>query len=134
MPASSPRTAEASYLVEIAKDWAVSHFAAAERSDFTLAAHRFELDPTGVRRRRVKPGSLEAVSPLDAVGGPSKPTAWAHSTVITLLVDSDSTTTAVDQEVVEVLAVDGEVVLAQAAAVIRIPDLPPCLGGFRAPE
>lgn len=133
MAAMSPRTAEASYLVEIAKDWAVNSFASAERSDFTLATYRFDFYGSGVRRRRVKPGSLEAVSPLDAVAGLSKPTAWAHSTVATLLVDSDSTTTAVEQEVVEVLALDGEVVLAEAATVVRIPGLPPCLGAFGAP-
>ncbi|MBV9006981.1 MAG: hypothetical protein JO181_20100 [Solirubrobacterales bacterium] len=60
------------------------------------------------------------------------PTAWSHGTVVTLLVDSGSRTSAVEQEVVEILAVDGDLVLAEAAVVIRIPGLPPCLGAFGA--
>ena len=58
MPASSPRTAEIEYLVEIAKDWTMSCFASAQRSQFTLQPYRFDLTETGIRRRRVKPGSL----------------------------------------------------------------------------
>lgn len=129
-----PRIAEIDYLIETAKEWTLSCFASAQRSEFTLAPHRFDLTETGVRRRRVKPGSLEAVSPLAAIDNPSRPIAWSHSTVITLLIDSNSETSAVEQEVVEVLAIDGKVVLAEAAAVIRIPGLPPCLGAFEAPE
>jgi hypothetical protein len=134
MPASSPRIAEIQYLVEIAKDWTLGCFAAAQSSEFALPAHRFEFAEAGVRRRRVRPGSLEAVSPLDALADPANPTAWSHSTVVTLLVDSGSTTAAVEQEVVEILAVDGDLVLAEAAVVIRIPGLPPCLGAFEAPD
>lgn len=133
MPAMSPRTAEIDYLVEIAKDWTTSCFASAQRNGFKLAPHRFELTGTGVRRCRVKPGSLEAISPLDAAADVAQPTAWTHATAITLLVDLDATTTAVEQEVVEILALDGHVVLAEAAAVVRIPGLPPCLGAFGAP-
>jgi len=132
MPASSPRIAEIDYLVEIAKDWTVSCFASAQSGEFTLPPHRFELTETGVRRRRVKPGSLEAVSPLDGLVDRADPTAWSHGTVVTLLVDSGSTTSAVEQEVVEILAVEGDAVLAEAAVVIRIPGLPPCLGAFGA--
>ena len=134
MSASSPRVAEIDYLVEIAKDWTVSSFACAQKSEFTLMPHRFELTATGVRRRRLKPGSLEAASPLDAITDVSNPTAWSHGTVVTMLVDLESTTAAVEQEVVEILAVDGEVVLAEAAAVVRIAGLPPCLGAFEAPR
>lgn len=134
MSAAPSWTAEASYLVEIAKDWAVSRFASADKSDFILGTHRFELSDTGVRRHRVKPGSPESVSPLDAVAQPSAPTAWSHSTFVTLLVDSGSTTTAVEQEVVEVLAVDRDGVLAVSAAVVRIPGLAPCLGAFGSVE
>ena len=134
MPASSPRIAEIDYLVEIAKDWTVSSFACAQKSGFTLTPHRFELTGTCVRRSRLKPGSLEAASPLDAVPEVSHPTAWSHGTVVTVLADLESTTVAVEQEVVEVLAVDGDVVLAEAAAVVRIPGLPPCLGAFEAPR
>ncbi|MBV8990782.1 MAG: hypothetical protein JO372_19700 [Solirubrobacterales bacterium] len=54
--------------------------------------------------------------------------------MVTVLADLESTTVAVEQEVVEVLAVDGDVVLAEAAAVVRIPGLPPCLGAFEAPR
>jgi hypothetical protein len=126
--------AEIDYLVEIAKEWTVSCFASARSSQFMLAPHRFELTETGVRRRHVKPSSVEAESPLDAVVDVSHPTAWSHGTVVTLLVDSGPATSAVEQEVVEILAVDGEVVLAESAAVIRIPGLPPCLGAFGAPK
>ncbi len=133
MSTSPPRIAEIEYLVEIAKDWTVGRFASAQNSEFTLAPHRFELTGTGVRRHRVKPGSPEALCPLDVMADPGHPTVWSHGTVVTLLVDSGSKTSAVEQEVVEILAVDGDLVLAQAAAVIRIPGLPPCLGAFGAP-
>jgi len=73
MTATSPRIAEIHYLVELAKDWTVSCFASAQRSEFALAPHRFELTETGVRRRRVKPGSLEAVSPLDRLVDRARP-------------------------------------------------------------
>jgi hypothetical protein len=133
MSTSSPRIAEIEYLLEIAKDWTAGCFASAQDSEFALAPHRFELTGPGVRRRRLEPGSLEALSPLDVVADPAHPTVWSHGTVVTLLVDSGSTTSAVEQEVVEILAVDGDLVVAQAAAVIRIPGLPPCLGAFEPP-
>ncbi len=132
MATSSPRIAEIEYLLEIAKDWSAACFASAQGSDFTLAPHRFELTSTGARRCRLRRGSPEAVSPLAVMDDLTEATVWSHTTVVTLLVDfhSDSTTTAIEQEMVEVLAVDGELVLADAAAVIRIPGLPPCLGPF----
>jgi hypothetical protein len=127
---ASARIAEIEYLVEVAKDWTVGCFASAQDSEFTLAPHRFELTGAGVRRRLVMSGSPEAVSPLSVMAEFGDPTVWSHCAMVTLLVDSDSTTTAVDQEMVEILAVDGDVVLADAARVIRIPGLPPCLGAF----
>jgi hypothetical protein len=132
MATSSPRIAEIEYLIEIAKDWSVGCFASAQGSGFTLAPHRFELTDAGVRRRRVRRGSPEGVSPLALMDDLTNPTVWSHTTVVTLLVDSDAdtTTTAIEQEMVELLAVDGDLVLADAAAVIRIPGLPPCLGAF----
>ena len=36
-----------------------------------------------------------------------------------------------EQEIVEVLAVDGDELLAEAVLVARAPGLPPCLGGFQ---
>ncbi len=130
MSTSSPRIAEIEYLVEIAKDWTVGCFASAQRSEFTLAPHRFELTDTGVQRRRVRRESPEGVSPLAVMDDLTNPTVWSHTTVVTLLVDSECATTAIEQEMVEILAVDGGLVFADAAAVIRIPGLPPCLGAF----
>jgi hypothetical protein len=131
MSSSSPRIAEIEYLVEIAKDWTVSCFASAQSSDFTLALHGFELTGAGVQRHRVRPASPEVVSPLAVMADLAHPTVWSHGTVVTLLVDSGSTTAAIEQEVVETLAVDGDLVLADAAAVVvRIAGLPPCLGAF----
>lgn len=130
MSTLSPRAAEIEYLAEIAKDWAVGCFASAQSSAFRLAPHRFELIETGVRRRRVRAGSPEAVSPLVAIAELKHPTVWAHGTTVTILVDSGSTTVAIEQEVVEILAFHRDLVMADAAAVIRIPGLPPCLGAF----
>jgi hypothetical protein len=70
---------------------------------------------------------------LDAAADVADPTAWSHATVVTLLVDSCSATSAVEQEAVEILAVDGDLVLAEAASIVRIPGLPPCMGSFGAP-
>ena len=52
---------------------------------------------------------------------------------MTLLADSDTGTVEFEQEMIEILAMEGETVLAEAAAVIRIPGLPPCLGPFHSP-
>jgi hypothetical protein len=130
---ANPRLATAGYLLHVAKDWTVSCFAAAQSSDFTLVPHRFELGGTRVQRRALPSGSLEAASPLEAVGHLPDATAWSHSASVTLLVDHDSGTTAIEQEMVEVLAVEDETILAQAAPVIRIPGLGACLGKFSAP-
>jgi hypothetical protein len=128
-----PRIATIEYLVEVAKDWTVARFAAAESSEFILGSHRFELSGSGVRRHALAAHSREAASPFDAIRRASRPTAWSHSTLVTLLADSDTGTVEFDQEMVEILAMDGEIVLAEAAAVIRIPGLPPCLGPFQSP-
>ncbi len=49
---------------------------------------------------------------------------------MTLLLDSDSETVAIQQEVIEILAIDGDEIAAEAACVVRITDFPPCLGRF----
>jgi hypothetical protein len=117
-------------LLEVAKGWTHARFAAAESSEFVLRPHRFELRDAGVRRSALAPGSPEAASPFAAVARVSAPTAWSHSTVVTLLADSETGTLDFEQEMVEILAMDGEAVLGEAAAVIRIPGFAPCLGPF----
>jgi hypothetical protein len=127
------RIATIEYLVEVAKDWTLASFAAAANSEFVLGPHRFELRGAGVRRQKLAPDSPEATSPIDAVRRTPIPTAWAHSTLVTLLADLDTGTVEFEQEMVEILAMDGETVLAEAAAVVRIAGLAPCLGPFHCP-
>ena len=131
MPA---RPATLEYLAEIAKDWTLARFAAAQNSDFGLVAHRFELCGSHIRRYPLAIGSAEASSPLEVIQRVSKPTAWSHTTLVTLLVDSELETMDFEQEVVEILAVDDEDVIAQAAFVVRVPGCPPCLGPFWSAE
>jgi hypothetical protein len=119
------------YLAEVAKDWATHRFATANRSDFTLAPARFDLRRHGVRRHRVPSGSAEAQSPLAVAGETTTPTAWCRGDVTTILVDTETGTVGYEQEIVEVLAVDGDDLLAEAAFVARAPGLPPCLGRFQ---
>ena len=45
--------------------------------------------------------------------------------------DTESGTVAHEQEIVEVLVVDGDDLLAEAGFVARMPGFPPCLGRFR---
>ena len=123
-----PRIATIEYLVEVAKDWTLARFAAAQSSEFVLGPYRFELRGVGVRRYALAPDSPEAASPLEAVRRAPTPTAWSHNTLVTLLADSDTGTLEFEQEMIEILAMEGETVLAEAAAVIRIPGLAPCLG------
>jgi hypothetical protein len=125
-----PRFATLDYLAEVAKDWVVSSFAAAEKSDFVLAPHRFEFDGSIVRRRRLSRRSREAADPLAFASRARTPTAWARSETVTLLAESPSESFAYQQEVVEILGVQEGDVLAEAATVVRIPALPPCLGRF----
>ena len=129
-----PCVATIEYLVEVAKDWTLARFAAAQSSAFVLGPHRFELRGAGVRRHALAPDSPEAASPLEAVRRARTPTAWSHSTVVTLLADCDTGTLEFEQEMIEILAMEGDTVLAEAAAVIRIPGLPPCLGPFPRPS
>jgi predicted NAD-dependent protein-ADP-ribosyltransferase YbiA (DUF1768 family) len=117
-------------LVEAAKGWTLARFASAEGSEFVLPPHRFELRDAGVRRFALAPRSPEAASPLDAVARVSVPTAWSHSTLVTLLADSETGTFEFEQEMVEILVMDGEAVLVEAAPVIRIPGFAPFLGPF----
>jgi hypothetical protein len=119
------------YLAEVAKDWARQRFANAQRGDFTLPPHRFELRGDRVRRRRIRPSSPEAHSRLAAPGDTIRPTAWCHAAILTLLTDTGTETIAREQEIVEVLVSDGDEIIAEAAFVARIPGFPPCLGRFR---
>jgi hypothetical protein len=59
---------------------------------------------------------------------------WSHSTVVSVLTGSDAETLGVEQEVIEILAMEGDAVRAEAAEVIRVPGLGMCLGPFRRPE
>jgi hypothetical protein len=127
-----PRLGTLDYLVEVAKDWSVSRFAEAQDSDFAFAAQRFVLDRHTVRRRAIPRRSREASNPLQTVGRPRHPIAWARGEVATFLADTESGAVEFQQEIVEVLAVEGDEVLAEFALVIRIPGLPPCLGRFSA--
>jgi hypothetical protein len=124
------RLATLDYLVEVTKDWALSCFAAAENSDYAFMPHRFWLDGHTVRRRRISRRSREAGNPLQIIGSTRRPIVWARSDVITVLVDSDSGTVGFQQEILEILGVEEDEIVAQAAAVVRIPGLPPCLGAF----
>jgi hypothetical protein len=128
------RIATIEHLVEVAKEWTLARFAAAEHSEFVLVPHRFELWGAGVRRHALSPGSLEAASPFDAIRRAPRPTVWSHSTLVTLLAESHTGAVEFEQEMVEILAMDDEVVLAEAAAVIRIPGRAPCLGPFSCPS
>ena len=125
---SPVRTLE--YVVEVAKDWTVACFTAAQASDFALAPHRFELQGAAVRRHAISPDSPEGRSPLDSVRSARLPTAWAHEAALTVLADTDTGTEQYEQEVVEILAMEDAEVLAECAVVVRIDGLPPCLGAF----
>ncbi|HUE28405.1 MAG TPA: hypothetical protein VMP89_16640 [Solirubrobacteraceae bacterium] len=117
----------------MAKDWTLARFAAAQSSEFALAPHRFELSGADICRQALAPDSPEAASPFDAIRQAPAPTAWSHSTNVTMLADSEAGTLEFEQEMVEILAMEGEMVLAEVASVIRIPGLAPCLGPFHCP-
>ena len=119
------------YLAEVTKDWAEHRFAAAKRSDFALPPHRFELWGPRVRRRRIPPRSPEAESPLAFAAATSGPTAWCRSDTTLVFNDTETGTVTHEQEIVEVLVVDGDELLAEAAFVARMPGFPPCLGRFQ---
>lgn len=127
---SPPRLATLDYLAEVAKDWAVSSFAEAANDKFVLAPHRFEFDGSNVRRHRLPRRSREAADPLGFAGRPRKPMAWARSETATLFADFTSGSVAYEQEIVEILGVEEDDLVAEAACVVRIGDLPPCLGRF----
>ena len=130
MSRMQPRVGTLEYLVEVAKDWTRARFAAAQTADFALAPHRFELLGAAVHHRGVPPDSLEGQSPFDAVHQTRRPTAWAHGTIHTVLADSETGTDQYDQEIVEILAMEGTDVLVECAFVVRVGGLPPCLGPF----
>jgi hypothetical protein len=127
------RIATVEYLVEVAKDWTLARFAAADHSEFALVPHRFELWGGRVRRHALPPDSREAASPFDAIPRAPRPIVWSHSTPVTLLADSHMGTVEFEQEMVEILGMHDETVLAEAAAVIRISGHAPCLGPFHCP-
>ena len=126
----APQVGTLEYVVEVAKDWTRARFAAAQTADYALAPHRFELLGAAVRRSAVPPASPEGQSPFDAVECTPHPTAWAHGTILTLLVDSEAGTAQYDQEAVEILAMEGTDVLVECAFVVRMAGLSPCLGPF----
>jgi hypothetical protein len=118
------------YVVEVAKDWTLARFAAAQASDFALAPHRFEFCGNTVQRHPIPPQSAEGRSPFDAVRRTQQPTAWSHSAVLTVLAGSEADPVQYEQEIIEILALDDADVLAECAFVVRIEGLPPCLGPF----
>ena len=126
-----PLVGSLDYLAEVAKDWARHRFATAHRSDFSLAPFRFDLHRDGVRRRRVAPGSVEAESPLALAEAATRPTAWCRGDVMVVVIDTETGPVGYEQEIVEILAVDRDDLLAEAAFVARAPGLPPCLGRFQ---
>jgi hypothetical protein len=78
----------------------------------------------------VQPNSREAESPLAVAEDIAQPTAWCRGDVSLMLIDTAAETIGYEQEIVEVLAVDGDELLAEAALVARVPGFPPCLGRF----
>ncbi len=76
-------------------------------------------------------GSAEAQSPLAIAEETNRPSAWCRGDVTMILIDTETGTVGYEQEIVEVLAVDGHDLLAEAAFVARAPGLPPCLGRFQ---
>lgn len=128
---SPPRLTALDYIAAVAKDWAANSFAGAEDTDFSLAPHRFDLDGSTVRRLTLPPTSEEAADPFTLAGSRREPTAWARCDTVTLIADCDDGESVVyRQEIVEVIAVEEDDIVAEAATVIRIPGLPPCLGRF----
>jgi hypothetical protein len=125
-----PGLASLEYVLEVAKDWTVARFADAQDSEFVLASHRFELHDHGVIHSMIATDSAEGRSPLDALDSVEQPTAWTHSTVVTVLYDTEEGPIAREQEAIEVLAMDDRDVLAEVAFIVRILDMPPCLGRF----
>jgi hypothetical protein len=130
MTCMQPDLGTLEYVIEVAKDWTRARFAAAVTADYALTPQRFELVGTSLRRCPVSPASLEGQSPFDAVRLARRPTAWTHGTTLTLLADSEAGTVQYDQEALEILAMEGTDVLVECAFVVRMSDLPPCLGPF----
>jgi hypothetical protein len=89
---------------------------------------------TGFRGSALAEGYAQAGSPCDVVARGTTPTVWSHSASVTVLAGSGPKTLEFEQEVVEILAMEGEAVLAEAAAVIRVAGLGVCLGPFQGPE
>jgi hypothetical protein len=93
--------------------------------------HRFDLDGSTVQRSRLPRRSREAADPLAVATRRRTPTAWARNDTVVLIADcADGESVAYHQEIVEIIGVEEDDVVAEAATVIRIPGLPPCLGRF----
>ena len=125
-----PGLASLEYVLEVAKDWTVARFAAAQDSEFILEPRRFELHDHGIVHSMIATGSAEGRSPIDAIDAVEQTTAWTHSTVVTVLYDTEDGPVAREQEAIGVLAMDEREVLAEVAFIVRIRDVPPCLGRF----
>jgi hypothetical protein len=130
--ATPPDPATLEDVLEVARNWTVGRFAAAQSSEFLLTPQRFELWGTTVKRHAIARDSPEASCAFGAIRWIGRPTAWCYSTILTVLADS-KTGIEYEQEMVQILAIDDHDALTEAAHVIRITDLPPCLGPFRSP-
>lgn len=130
MSHTPPQLGTLEYVVEVAKDWTLARLVEAQTADYRLPPQRFELFGAVIRRRPLAPASPEAQSPFDAVRRARQPTAWTHSTVVTMLTDSARGTVEYEQEAVEILAMAGSDILVECAFVVRSIGLPPCLGPF----
>jgi hypothetical protein len=131
--ATPPDPATLEDVLQVARSWTVARFAAAHSSEFLLTPQRFELWGTTVKRHAIAPDSPEASCPFGAIRWTGRPTAWSYSTIVTVLADSQTGTIEHEQEIVQILAIDDHDTLTEAAHVIGITDLPPCLGAFRSP-
>lgn len=78
-----PRIATIEYLVEVAKDWTLARFAAAESSEFVLGSHRFELSGAGFRRHALPPDSREGASPLGSASSDTDRVVTLHARDLT---------------------------------------------------
>jgi pimeloyl-ACP methyl ester carboxylesterase len=120
-----------SYLPEVGQS--LSSFGGDEPAPF------LDIDPEG-GTFTVRPDALAETFLQDCdaeihAGRPRKPMAWARSETATLFADFTSGSVAYEQEIVEILGVEEDDLVAEAACVVRIGDLPPCsVASGRSPE
>lgn len=128
---SQPRLTALDYLAEVAKDWAINRFATAQNGEFSLAPVRFDLDGLSVRRHELVRDSREAADPITFAKDRREASAWARSDTVVLVADcEDGESVTYNQEIVEVIGLEGDDVLVEAAMVVRVQGFPPCLGSF----